>query len=60
MQVFRTGADWNKIRLQFIQSNKSIGLVPTMGALHQGHLDLVKKCGAQADCTVVSIFVNPT
>ncbi len=49
----------NKKKLvKFIQREKSLGFVPTMGALHKGHISLIKKSITQCNKTVVSIFIN--
>lgn len=45
---------------KFKKENKSIGLVPTMGALHEGHASLINASAKENDITIVSVFVNPT
>jgi len=60
MDIFRTKAELQDKITQLKEKNHTIGFVPTMGALHEGHISLVKCCNRENDITVVSIFVNPT
>lgn len=60
MQVIKNISDLRTILGRVRSEGKSIGFVPTMGALHDGHLSLVDIAGSQTQFVVVSIFVNPT
>lgn len=60
MNVFTTRKSLNEALAPLKEAKKSVGFVPTMGALHEGHLALVKRALTESDCVVVSIFVNPT
>lgn len=60
MQIFNEIGALRAFLAQKKSSNYSIGFVPTMGALHQGHLALIKASKKENDLTVCSIFVNPT
>jgi len=60
MEICRTIIEVRNILQKTREAKKSIGLVPTMGALHQGHLKLIEASKKKCDFTVASIFVNPT
>ncbi len=60
MIVFNTTKSLEDALEEVRVAGKKIGLVPTMGALHEGHASLVKRSVADNDVTVVSVFVNPT
>jgi pantoate--beta-alanine ligase len=60
MQIITTKADLQAAVQSAKQSGKTIGLVPTMGALHEGHASLARRAVADNDICVVSVFVNPT
>jgi pantoate--beta-alanine ligase len=60
MKVINTISELNQVLEPYRRQRKAVGLVPTMGALHQGHAALVEKCVTENDVSVVSVFVNPT
>ena len=60
MKLVKTVAELQKIVKETKKAGKSIGLVPTMGALHEGHASLIRAAHAENDFTIVSDFVNPT
>ena len=60
MQVITTKPELVRQIKACLRQNKTIGLVPTMGALHEGHAALVRQAVAENDVCVVSVFVNPT
>uniref|UniRef100_A0AB33ISW4 Pantothenate synthetase n=1 Tax=Prevotella sp. GTC17253 TaxID=3236793 RepID=A0AB33ISW4_9BACT len=60
MKVFHTVVELQNELFLVRKQDKSIGLVPTMGALHAGHASLIRRSASDNDVTVVSVFLNPT
>lgn len=59
-EIIRTVAEWQSLRSAHRLAGRSVGFVPTMGALHEGHLSLCRRARKEHAIVLVSIFVNPT
>lgn len=59
-RIIKSVSEWNFIRRSKQLADKTIGFVPTMGALHKGHASFFERSAAENNLTVASIFVNPT
>ena len=60
LSVLKSPSDMKKVSDACRKAGRKLGFVPTMGALHQGHISLVEESVRRADVTVASVFVNPT
>jgi pantoate--beta-alanine ligase len=60
MEIIQSPVEMQRVAEDYRRKGKSIGLVPTMGTLHEGHLGLIRRCRAEDDLTLMSLFVNPT
>jgi len=59
LEVIRNSRVMQQTMKEYLQRGGSIGFVPTMGALHEGHMSLIRRCREENDVSVASIFVNP-
>lgn len=60
MEIIKGVVEMRQIAEDYRFKGKSIGLIPTMGALHEGHLSLIRRCRAENDVVIMSLFVNPS
>ena len=60
MKIITSISEMQSLADSFRRAGKTIGFVPTMGFLHEGHLSLMRRARQESDVVVVSIFVNPT
>ena len=58
-KVIQTVSEMQQITQELKSTGKTIGFVPTMGALHEGHLSMMRRSVEENDITVISVFVNP-